>query len=330
MKHLVLGLAAWMVLGLCGFSPSVRADDPANDQKGDAAKELAAIEKDWSDAQNDFMKAYRGAKTAEERQQVLKEKRPKPAEFAGRFLRVAETHPDGPEAIKALVWVVSNARGTADAKKALPKLKDKLAAITDLNQLEQSLSGLPGFGLGDLAPEIAARAKKNLDHPKAMALLLWVCGATMYGQTPELAKLYNDTVDLLVDRFADHKELEVLADWLSRDDNPAWAEKKLRVLAAKNPAKSHVQLGLGLVLKNKDEESQPEAEKLLTAAVEEFAKLPGKNQLAEQAKRQLEDIKVRGIGKPAPDIKGTDLDGKEFKLSDYKGKVVLLDFWGFW
>jgi hypothetical protein len=36
------------------------------------------------------------------------------------------------------------------------------------------------------------------------------------------------------------------------------------------------------------------------------------------------------VGKDAPEIKGLDLDGKSFKLSDYKGKVVLLDFWGNW
>jgi hypothetical protein len=36
------------------------------------------------------------------------------------------------------------------------------------------------------------------------------------------------------------------------------------------------------------------------------------------------------VGKEAPPIKGVDLDGKSFKLSDYKGKVVLLDFWGNW
>ncbi len=36
------------------------------------------------------------------------------------------------------------------------------------------------------------------------------------------------------------------------------------------------------------------------------------------------------IGQPAPNIAGEDLDGKAFKLSDYKGKVVLLDFWGNW
>lgn len=37
-----------------------------------------------------------------------------------------------------------------------------------------------------------------------------------------------------------------------------------------------------------------------------------------------------GVGATAPDIVGTDLDGVEFKLSDYKGKIVFLDFWGDW
>lgn len=43
---------------------------------------------------------------------------------------------------------------------------------------------------------------------------------------------------------------------------------------------------------------------------------------------QIETLKV--IGSPAKEIAGKDLDGVAFKLSDYKGKVVLLDFWGYW
>jgi peroxiredoxin len=31
-----------------------------------------------------------------------------------------------------------------------------------------------------------------------------------------------------------------------------------------------------------------------------------------------------------PDLRGEDLDGKTFKLSDYRGKVVFLDFWAHW
>lgn len=36
------------------------------------------------------------------------------------------------------------------------------------------------------------------------------------------------------------------------------------------------------------------------------------------------------IGQPAPEISGVDLDGVPFRLSDYRGKVVVLDFWGHW
>lgn len=36
------------------------------------------------------------------------------------------------------------------------------------------------------------------------------------------------------------------------------------------------------------------------------------------------------IGNTMPDFQGEDVDGKLIKLSDYKGKVVLLNFWGTW
>ena len=36
------------------------------------------------------------------------------------------------------------------------------------------------------------------------------------------------------------------------------------------------------------------------------------------------------LGMVAPDIDGVDLQGEAFKLSDYRGKVVLVDFWADW
>jgi peroxiredoxin len=36
------------------------------------------------------------------------------------------------------------------------------------------------------------------------------------------------------------------------------------------------------------------------------------------------------VGDAAPEIDGEDLDGKAMKLSDFRGKVVVLDFWGDW
>jgi hypothetical protein len=35
-------------------------------------------------------------------------------------------------------------------------------------------------------------------------------------------------------------------------------------------------------------------------------------------------------GQLAPEIAREDIDGVPFKLSDYRGKVVVLDFWGHW
>jgi hypothetical protein len=36
------------------------------------------------------------------------------------------------------------------------------------------------------------------------------------------------------------------------------------------------------------------------------------------------------VGDPAPETHGKDLDGEELSLSDYRGQVVLLDFWAHW
>jgi thiol-disulfide isomerase/thioredoxin len=36
------------------------------------------------------------------------------------------------------------------------------------------------------------------------------------------------------------------------------------------------------------------------------------------------------VGKPAPAIQGTDVDGKPFRLADAKGRVVLIVFWASW
>jgi hypothetical protein len=36
------------------------------------------------------------------------------------------------------------------------------------------------------------------------------------------------------------------------------------------------------------------------------------------------------VGMLAPEIDGEDLDGARFRLSEYRGMVVVLDFWGNW
>ena len=63
--------------------------------------------------------------------------------------------------------------------------------------------------------------------------------------------------------------------------------------------------------------------------------------LAQAAELGDEDMKQRAsglrfkmtrlqVGMEVPDIEGEDLDGVSFRLSDYRGRVVLLSFWGDW
>ena len=49
--------------------------------------------------------------------------------------------------------------------------------------------------------------------------------------------------------------------------------------------------------------------------------------LAERCIFELDNLQV---GKVAPVFESVDENGVKFKLSDYRGKVVVLDFWGFW
>ena len=75
-------------------------------------------------------------------------------------------------------------------------------------------------------------------------------------------------------------------------------------------------------------------EKLLKSAADKFGDVEyqGKT-IGEVAKRELKVMEIQRnlqVGKVAPDIEGPDIDGVNFKLSDYRGKVVMLDFWGDW
>jgi len=74
-----------------------------------------------------------------------------------------------------------------------------------------------------------------------------------------------------------------------------------------------------------------EARTLIDRVADEFADVDyrGKS-LGETVERDLFEIENLAIGKVAPDIAGEDIDGVEFNLSDYRGKVVVLDFWGDW
>lgn len=100
-------------------------------------------------------------------------------------------------------------------------------------------------------------------------------------------------------------------------------------------------LALGMSLKGRaDRLPEADAAKLRKESEEFFERTAAKYgdvklnprgpTLGDQADGELFEIRFLVIGKVAPDVEGEDPDGKKFKLSDYRGKVVLIDFWGNW
>src|SRR5262249_13627861 len=81
-----------------------------------------------------------------------------------------------------------------------------------------------------------------------------------------------------------------------------------------------------------------EAEKLRKESEEAFGRATdnygdvklGGSTVGEQAKTELFELRFLSVGKVAPEVEGEDADSKKFKLSDYRGKVVMIDFWGHW
>ncbi|MBI3817519.1 MAG: hypothetical protein HY286_02420 [Planctomycetes bacterium] len=51
---------------------------------------------------------------------------------------------------------------------------------------------------------------------------------------------------------------------------------------------------------------------------------------AKRAAGEIFELEHLRVGMTVPEVTGTDQEGKGFKLSYYRGKVVVLDFWGFW
>ncbi len=79
-------------------------------------------------------------------------------------------------------------------------------------------------------------------------------------------------------------------------------------------------------------------EQLLEQAIVEYGELPydpilhsneGKT-LGEVARTDLRRLRNLAVGQKAPEVQGRDVDGNQFNLSDYRGRVVLLTFSGNW
>lgn len=143
-------------------------------------------------------------------------------------------------------------------------------------------------------------------------------------------KQRKEVGDLLLTHYKDSKAIGKLAYMYSHTRNGG--EDELRAIIEKS-GNEKVRQGATYYLASKltkKEESKAEGMAMMKK-LQEWPKIAETNpKLLEQIKGELFVTENLSVGCAAPDIVGTDHDGKEFKLSDFKGKVVLLDFWGIW
>ena len=113
-----------------------------------------------------------------------------------------------------------------------------------------------------------------------------------------------------------------------------------RFKSAMRPDDLHAHFALGTMLEmaNRDEEVLPIFKELEERYPDNYYVLDalariheelGNSELAEEYREKADPLSEL-VGKLVPDFSATDLDGKPISLQQYRGKIVLLDFWAVW
>lgn len=240
------------------------------------------------------------ANTDEERKQL----RTRLLNLPLRFLELAEGKPNDPVAVDALIQTVSLVNGTAfpaggkdsPGERALALLLRDHVRSEKLGPLCQQI--LFGFHRSRETFLRAVMERNPHREVKALAIL-------------SLAQLLSDRLN----------RLEILRD----QDKPDLIERYHKVFG-KEYVEELQRQDRAVVL--------TEVEALFARAAEKYGdvNIPvtfygSGGTVGEKAAGELFQIRHLAVGREAPEIEGTDQDGRRLKLSDYRGKVVLLDFW---
>ena len=211
--------------------------------------------------------------------------------------------------------------------------------------------------LKEIETSVLALVEQSDEPAEKVDLLIWI---DQNGSDESSEKARNE----LLTNHLDSEKISGLIQSLFRSPS-AESEEVLRTMIAKSPhdsVKAAATMGLSTMLgslkrlEGMDDSSRervaemigedfiakwtPEAiakesDLLLESLVENYSDVP----VAGSRNNETYGDMVEGmvfaknhlqIGSTVEDIVANDLDGEEFKLSDYRGKVVVLDFWGDW
>ena len=211
-------------------------------------------------------------------------------EFAGRFLQLALDHPKDAVAVDSLCWIAIHVTRGTELGRALVLLKQQHLSSKKLAPVCEALERK--FSLPSEQLLRGALAKNPHRNVRTQACF-------------SLARFLQQKVTL-------RSKLAVQPELKPRFEQ-FYGKDFTRLLVSLKPTAA-----------------ARETEQLYTRVVNDFADISRGKSTGNRAVRALFRIQHLSVGRPAPEISGRDISGKTFKLSDYRGKVVLLDFWGDW
>jgi hypothetical protein len=175
------------------------------------------------------------------------------------------------------------------------------------------------------AARMVAAAEARPDDPEAVDAAVWAASYTYNGTAHEAA------LRMLSGPYVRSEKIAAAVNRLPYSQSAA-APEALKKIADQNPSrevKAAATYSLGSYYKEREQNA--DAEKAFEAVIAGYGDVTtGRGSFGEASKAQLHEIRDLAVGKVAPEIEGVDVDGKTFKLSQYRGKVVVLDFWGDW
>lgn len=166
----------------------------------------------------------------------------------------------------------------------------------------------------NLKPQNTRKAE-SLKNSLGMILDTYAYGLEQLGKTDESLKAYAETFSLL------------------DAGNESINERYIQLLAKSGKYDKVVEAAETCILKGKA------GNKITDTYKEAYAKLNGSSAGAEAKIQKLnaesrenlrKELRKGMLNQPAPDFNLKDFDGNNLKLSDLKGKVVVVDFWATW
>jgi len=275
------------------LSLSVAAGDEVRDKPITPAKQYMALVKDFYQAANLSFNAT----TDEERTKQVA----RAIKLAPRLLELVEKHPNEPFALEALVQVVSQ------------------------ESWLQTNTRDPGRG----NDRTEARALELLlRHHVRSDKLGEACRRVQYGFGKECETFLRTVMEM-----SPHRDVQALACLRLAQFLDSRLKRLDLVTEQPDMAKRYEGLFgkdyLDGLLRQERAKAVKEVEAVFELADTKYGdvNVPYDDTVAERLKTELYEIRFLSVGKTVPDIEGDDQDGKRFKLSDYRGKVVLLYFW---